>query len=313
MKTLSRRCSSASSINSAGVLIIAGATASGKTELAIALAQRFNAEIISADSRQIYRGMSIGTAAPTAEERAAVPHHLIEIIDPQERYSAAQFAEDAIERIKKIQARGKHAIVAGGTGFYVRALSGAVALSPPPDPDIRRRLSLEGRIHDAAFLHEWLTTRQPDRAAAIAPEDRYRTLRALEVSLTQNAPQRAARFLLREDIPFLKVFIDVDDAILEQRIAARVDAMLAAGLLEEAERVGPHAVAASAVGYLQALAYLHGWATFDELRNSLIRATRQYAKRQRTWFRSEPEVTWLRSRDARSNIETLAREKLGWA
>jgi len=314
MKTRSRACLSASNISTEGVLVIAGATASGKTELAIALAQRFNAEIIGADSRQIYRGMPIGTAAPTAAQRAAVPHHLIEIIDPQQRYSAARFAEEAVAQIKEIHARGRRAIVAGGTGFYIRALTGAVALSPPADLDIRGRLSLESRIHDAAFLHQWLATRAPERAAAIAVQDRYRVSRALEISLTQDVSERPARISLpHEGIPFAKVFIDVDNATLAQRIAARVDAMLAAGFVDEAERVGPRAVAASAVGYLQALAYLHGWATFAELRSTIARATRQYAKRQRTWFRSEPETTWLRSSDVRLDIENLAREKLGWA
>ena len=282
--------------------------------MAIALARRFDAEIIGADSRQIYCGMPIGTAAPTAAQRAAVPHHLIEIVEPWERYSAARFAEDAIQRIREIHSRGKRTIVAGGTGFYIRALTGGVALSPPGDPEVRRRLLTESRVHDATFLHQWLAVREPERANEIAPRDRYRTLRALEISLMRNSAASRPRIIAsKRQIGFSKIFLDVDDEVLAQRIAARVDSMLSAGLVEEAERIGAQAVAASAVGYLQALGYLRGWATFDELRNGVVGATRRYAKRQRTWFRSEPETTWLRSDNACSNLEKLAKEKLGWA
>ncbi|MBV9402750.1 MAG: tRNA (adenosine(37)-N6)-dimethylallyltransferase MiaA [Candidatus Eremiobacteraeota bacterium] len=297
------------------MLVLAGATASGKTQLAIELARRFNAEIVGADSRQIYRGMPIGTAAPTAAQRTAVPHHLIDFLDPQQRYSAAQFSHDAIECISDIHARGKHAIVTGGTGFYIRALAGDVALAPPGDAGLRQRLSVEARLHEPDFLHQWLAVREPARAASIAPTDRYRVMRSLEVSLMQTPSSTALSRASLSDvgIPFAKIFIDVDDATLEKRIAARVDAMLADGLIEEAERIGPQAVAASAVGYLQALAYVRGWQTFDELRRGIIRATRRYAKRQRTWFRSEPQTIWVRSNNPLSDVEKLAREKLGWA
>ena len=259
--------------------------------------------------------MPIGTAAPTASQRAAAPHHLIEIVEPWERYSAARFAEDAIAEIKEIHRRGKRAIVVGGTGFYIRALAGDVVLSPPADPDIRRRLSTEARVHDAAFLHQWLQLREPKRATAIAREDRYRVLRALEVRLMRNVLREALprTSLGGLGLPFIKIFVDVDDDILEQRIESRVDAMLRAGLVEEAERIGEQAVAASAVGYLQALAYLRGWETFAELRGNVVRATRRYAKRQRTWFRSEPQTIWLHSNEPLSSIEKMAREKLGWA
>ncbi len=312
MTTHSRSYSSGSN---AGVLVLAGVTASGKTALATALARRFNAEIIGADSRQIYRGMTIGTAAPTPRERAAAPHHLIEIIEPGERYSAAQFSYDALARINDIHARGKRAIVAGGTGFYVRALTGAVALCPPGEPEVRERLTIESRLHDAAFLHDWFSLRDRARAALIAPQDRYRVLRGLEIALMRgpSRPSPRAVSLLTAGIPFAKAFIDVDDRLLEQRIEGRVDAMLAAGFIEEAERVGAQAVAASAVGYLQALAYLRGWSTFSELRKNIIRATLRYAKRQRTWFRSEPQTIWLRGDNLLCDIEKLAREKLGWA
>lgn len=294
-----------------GVLVLAGPTGSGKTDLAIALAKRFDAEIVGADSRQIYRGMPVGTASPTADQLAAVPHHLVGFLDPHERYSAARFSADATHVIQQIHARGKHAIVVGGTGFYVRALTGAVDLAPQYDQALRNRLAHEARLHDGPFLYEWLTVRDPRRAGMLHAGDAYRVLRALEVAL---APKQAK---LREDrllslpsagIPALKVFLQIDRAQLDQRIERRTDAMLRSGLIEEAERVGSDAVAANAVGYPQAVAYLRGWCTHEELRMLLARATRRYARRQATWFRSEPQMHWA---DA-TGVERLAREKLGW-
>lgn len=296
-----------------GVLILGGPTASGKTALALELAERFDAEIVGADSRQIYRGMPIGTAAPSPEERARVPHHLVEFLDPSERYSAARFNEDALSAMAAIERRGRRVLVVGGTGFYLRALCGDVALSPAYDPELRARLAREARFHPSETLHAWLAARDPARAAAIAPTDPYRIVRALEIALSRerasdgaSEPRRSLRSL---GIPVLKVAIDTDDATLEARIAARVDGMLAAGLVAEAERIGNEAVAADAVGYPQALAYSGGLLTFDELRTLLIRATRRYAKRQRTWFRGEPEMR----RVAHDDVAGLAASLRGWA
>jgi tRNA dimethylallyltransferase len=294
-----------------GVLILAGPTASGKTELALDLARSFDAEIVGADSRQIYRGMPIGTAAPTAQQRAQVPHHLIEFLDPRERYSAARFASDAVAAIEDMHARGKRAIVVGGTGFYIRALTGAVTLAPEYDDALRERLSQEARLHEATFLYEWLTIRDPRRAAQLEPADTYRVLRALEVALApaeSRLRQGNLTSLKSTGIPFAKVFLNVDRDTLDERIELRTSRMLQDGLIEEAERIGPHAVASSAVGYPQALAYLRGWCTHDELRSLLVRTTRRYARRQVTWFRSEPETLWLPP----ERIEQTAREKLGW-
>jgi tRNA dimethylallyltransferase len=292
------------------VLILTGPTASGKTALAIDLARRFDAEIVSADSRQIYRGMPVGTAAPTPEERAAVPHHLLDFLDPNERYSAAQFCADALGAIESIHRRRKRAIVVGGTGFYIRALTGSVTLAPRGDEALRARLAREAVIHDSRFLHDWLSLRDPRRAAGVEVRDTYRVVRALEVALATPAiGTRAIPTLASRGIPFLKVFLDVGSlSVLLERIERRTDAMLANGLLEEAERIGVGAVASSAVGYPQALAYLEGLSTFDEMRSALIRATRRYAKRQQMWFRNEPHGVWL----APVDVERMAREKLGW-
>jgi tRNA dimethylallyltransferase len=294
-----------------GVLILAGPTASGKTELAIELAKRFDAEIVGADSRQIYRGMPVGTAAPSPEQLRAVRHHLIGFLDPHERYSAARFSADATAAIEEIHSRGKRAIVAGGTGFYIRALTGGVELAAQYDRRLRERLAHEAKLHDAPFLHDWLRVRDPRRAAMLHPGDAYRIVRALEVVL---APPDAAlrerplRSLATLDIPFLKLALQIERDELDLRIERRTDAMIAAGLIDEAERVGEAAVAASAVGYPQALGYLRGWCTPDELRVILVRATRRYARRQETWFRGEPQMRPARADEA----ERLAREILRW-
>ncbi|MBV9333826.1 MAG: tRNA (adenosine(37)-N6)-dimethylallyltransferase MiaA [Candidatus Eremiobacteraeota bacterium] len=293
------------------VLIIAGPTASGKTELAIQLAREFDAEVVGADSRQIYAGMPIGTASPSVRQQAEVPHHLIGFLDPRRRYSAAQYAEDAIAALIAIRARGKRAIVAGGTGFYIRALMGGVALAPQYDEPLRNRLAREALLHPSEFLHEWLGCRDAARAGALEKNDTYRVLRALEIALAPAALVRdaATRTLSSEGFRYELVFLDVDRATLDERIERRTARMLDDGLIEEAERIGDGVVAASAVGYPQAHAYLRGWSTLAELRSSLTRATRRYARRQRAWFRGEPSTLWLPAEAVRS----VVREKLGWS
>ena len=255
--------------------------------------------------------MPIGTAAPTAQERAAVRHHLVEFLDPRERYSAARFAADALRAIRDIRARGKRAIVAGGTGFYIRALAGDVALAPQQDDAMRERLAREAQTHSPEFLHDWLRLRDPQRAAALDPNDRYRIVRALEIALADGARAGdvAHESLRTDEIAFAKIFLDVSLGENDARIDARTEAMLAAGLLDEAEHVGRQAVAASAVGYPQALAHLAGWSTWNELTQTLTRATRRYARRQRAWFRGEPKTHWV----APTDLERVARELLGWS
>jgi tRNA dimethylallyltransferase len=301
-----------------GVLILTGQTASGKSALALALAERFDAEIVGADSRQIYRGMPIGTAAPDAASRARVRHHLIDFLDPRERYSAARYVSDAMAAIADIHARGKRAIVVGGTGFYVRALTGNVTLSAAYDAEIRDRLAREARLHPPEVMHEWLAALAPQRSAAIAANDPYRVARALEVALTlrsggQRTDAAGANTLRSGGVAFSKLVLTIAPEALDANIARRVDAMLAAGFLEEAERVGAAAVAADAVGYREALAYLMGWSTRAELRAQLVRNTRRYAKRQATWFRSEPDLIPLPAGHAYAAAVAQAGALPGWA
>lgn len=298
-------------------MILTGPTASGKTALAIDLAEMFDAEIISADSRQIYRGMPIGTAAPTDEELARVRHHLVGTVDPFERYSAARFVRDAMDAIAGIAARGKRAIVAGGTGFYVRALSGDIALSAVADADVRDRIAAEVRLHDGAFLAEWLHAIAPERARALGNGDPYRIARALEIALAArsdrvaSADETSLATLRDGSIAYAKTYLDIDDEALQAAIESRTDAMLDAGLIDEAERIGADAVAANAVGYREALAYRAGWITRAELRTLLVRNTRRYAKRQRTWFRTEPDLRRLPPE--RAAWFAFARTLPGWS
>ncbi len=292
------------------ILLLGGPTASGKTEAAIALARGFDAEIVGADSRQVYRGMPIGTAMPSAEQLAAVPHHLFAFLDPRERYSAARYAIDAMQAIEDIEARGKRVIVAGGTGFYLRALAGAVELAPQYDPVLRERLAREVRTHPPEALHGWLAARDPARAAAIRPSDAYRVVRGLEVTLAGKIAEDrgdGVPTLPSRGIAFAYAVLDASPEEVDARIERRVDGMLASGFVEEAERIGEEVAAASAVGYPFALAYLRGWSTPSELRASLVRATRQYARRQRTWFRGERA-----EHVSPAALADFAREKLGW-
>jgi tRNA dimethylallyltransferase len=292
------------------ILLLGGATASGKTEAAIALARELDAEIVGADSRQIYREMPIGTAMPTPEQRAAVPHHIVGFLDPRERYSAARYAMDATAAIEEIHSRGKRAIVVGGTGFYLRALTGAVTLAPQYDTSVRERLAVEASTHSAETLHEWLRVRDPARAAQVRPRDAYRVVRSLEIALAaQTAQDRGDGMptLRSRSIAYVYAVLDVPLETVDERIERRVDEMLANGFVEEAERIGVGAAAANAVGYPLALAYLRGWSANGELRASLVRATRQYARRQRTWFRGE-RADFIEPTD----LARYARERLGW-
>lgn len=302
-----------------GVLILTGPTASGKSALALALAERFDAEIIGADSRQIYRGMPIGTAAPGEADCARIPHHLVGFLEPRERYSAARFVRDALAAIDDVSARGKRALVVGGTGFYVRALTGDVTLSPVRDEMLRERLAHEARMHPVDALFAWLEALAPDIAVRVPRQDAYRVTRALEIALGRrdpaaqtNAPAEPHQTLRSRGIPYRKIALHVPPDVLRERIAARVDAMLAAGLLKEAERIGADAVAADAVGYREALAYLSGWSTFAELRLHLARNTQRYAKRQATWFRTEPDLTPLTATEPLAAACAEAATLAGW-
>jgi tRNA dimethylallyltransferase len=277
------------------VVALAGPTASGKSAAALRLAQALDAEIVSVDSALVYRGMDIGTAKPTREERAHVPHHLIDIRDPAQPYSAAEFAADAARLVGEIRGRGRRVVLAGGTMLYFKALFEGLDAMPPADPALRAGIEAEAARTGWPALHAQLAAVDPVTASRLAPNDAQRIQRALEVARLTGRPlssfhQGAARTgALRPDL-FLSLEPG-DRAWLHERIAQRFDAMLAAGFLEEVRalraRGDLHADLPSmrCVGYRQAWEALEGSWPLDSIRARGIAATRQLAKRQLTWLR----------------------------
>lgn len=274
-----------------------GPTASGKSALAMKLASEHPVEIISVDSAQVYRGMDVGTAKPSAAERKAVPHHLIDIVDPTERYSAGRFRADAIRVAQEILGRDRIPLLVGGTMLYYRALAAGLDALPEADPAMRARLDAEARERGWPALHAELAKVDPAAAARIKPGDAQRIQRALEVWRATGKPLSSLQTAPAPALPFaLEAFAlaPEDRAELHRRIAARFDAMLRDGLVEELRSLRKrHALSASlpsmrAVGYRQAWEFLEGRITQAELRDRGIVATRQLAKRQLTWLRSLP-------------------------
>ncbi len=280
-------------------VFLLGPTASGKTALALALAARFPAEIVSVDSAQVYRGMDVGTAKPDAQARARVAHHLIDIVEPVEAYSAGRFRDDALRLAREIHSRGRVPILAGGTMLYFRALTRGLAQLPPAQPRIRA--GLERRAAEAGWpaLHAELALVDPAAAARIEPNDAQRIQRALEVHLHTGRALSQWHAAASEPLPFPALKISLEPglrAVLHERIAGRFRAMLAAGLVEEVRALRErHALAATmpamrAVGYRQAWDVLEGTAPESTLQERGIAATRQLAKRQLTWLRAMDDV-----------------------
>ena len=291
-----------------------GPTASGKSRLAMHLAARLPVEIVSIDSGQVYHGMDIGTAKPSLAERAAVPHHLIDLVEPTESYSAGRFRSDAIEAIGAILGRGKLPLLVGGTMLYYRSLVQGMDALPPADPAMRASLDAEAAAKGWPALHAELARVDPKTAARLAPNDSQRIQRALEVFRATGTPISALQTAPKALLPFqLKAFalIPADRAVLHAKIAARFDQMLAAGLVGEVESLrktfalGASMPSMRCVGYRQAWEYLEGTIDKAALREKGIAATRQLAKRQLTWLRSLPGIEALDPDDP-GIAETLA-------
>ena len=283
------------------LVALAGPTASGKSAASLVLAQALDAEIVSVDSALVYRGMDIGTAKPTAAERALVPHHLVDLRDPTESYSAAEFAADAQRAIADIRARGRRVVLAGGTMLYFKALFEGLDAMPPADPQLRADIEAQAARDGWPALHAQLARVDPVTAARLAPHDAQRIQRALEVFRASGQPlshfhQRSTRAPALQPDRFLSLE-PTDRAWLHARIAQRFDAMLAAGFLDEVRRLRArgdlHAGLPSmrCVGYRQAWEALEGQAPLASVRERGIAATRQLAKRQLTWLRSMPQRT----------------------
>jgi tRNA dimethylallyltransferase len=283
------------------VVCLLGPTASGKTAAALALARQLPIEIISIDSALVYRGMDIGTAKPSAAERAEVPHHLIDIIDPVQAYSAAQFLDDTLRLIGEIRARQRVPLLVGGTMMYYRALTQGLNTMPGADPEVRAALEAQAAEQGWPALHARLAEVDPLTAARLAPNDAQRIQRALEVWMVSGQALSSLHAQARPaaGLPpyrFVPVALEPSDrAVLHERIAQRFDLMLAHGLLDEVAQLRargdlhPGLPSIRCVGYRQVWEYLDGTVDLATARDKGISATRQLCKRQLTWLRSLPE------------------------
>lgn len=292
------------------ILAVVGPTASGKSALALALAERLNGEIVSCDSMQIYRGMDIGTAKPTSEERARVPHHLIDIADPDTEFSVMDFTVAAEQATADILSRGRLPVFCGGTGLYLDAfLRGCEAETPGADPAVRAELHALAEAHGASYLHEQLQKVDPVTAETVHPNNVRRVIRALEIFRATGVPKsewdrRSKEAPARYDAVVLGLAYK-DREVLYDRISRRIDAMLAAGLLRETEQLLTAGVfersrtAAAAIGYKELLPFLRGECGAEQAIEELRVATRRYAKRQMTWFSAKPYVQWITVNDGK--------------
>lgn len=283
-------------------LVILGPTASGKSALSLELAKRFPVEIISMDSALVYRGMDIGTAKPTLEERAVCPHHLIDIRDIGESYSAADFLEDAVRLVKEIRARGRYPLIVGGTMLYAKALRDGINEMPSTSPEVRMAVASEAETLGWPAMHAQLAEVDPQTAARLSPNDSQRIGRALEVYRMTGRPLSAFHAEASKAPPFETLTVGLlpqDRKALHQRIEERFDLMLADGFLDEMRQLmqredyDPESPAMRAVGYRQAIDFLVGRTDWAGFHLAGVAATRQLAKRQMTWMRSMPDVTLL--------------------
>ena len=289
------------------VVFLMGPTASGKTAAACRLVDRFDCEIVSVDSALVYRGLDIGTAKPTPALLQRYPHHLLDLCDPRESYSAAQFRDDAHALIASIRSRGRIPLLVGGTGLYFRVLEHGIAAVPAGDPDVRRGLEEELASTGLAAMHGRLTAIDPSSARRIHPNDQQRTLRALEIFAITGQPMSdllRQKALPQAQFPIIKMILAPQDrGVLHARIAARFRGMLAAGFINEVGALRDRGdlsldrPALRAVGYRVIWRYLAGHYRFDEMVERGIIATRQLAKRQLTWFRAISDASWFDSDD----------------
>jgi tRNA dimethylallyltransferase len=302
-------------------ILLMGPTGAGKTDAALALAERLPVEIVSVDSAMVYRGLDIGTAKPAAALRARLAHHLIDIRDPAERYSAGEFLRDATEAMGAIRARGRLPLLVGGTMLYFRALQAGLAALPAADPAVRASLDARARAAGWPALHAELARVDPAAAARIRPSDAQRIQRALEVHALTGRPLSE---LQRQDLKaapggeYLKlVLAPAERTALGAGLERRFDSMLEAGLLAEVEALyrrrdlDPELPALRAVGYRQLWAHLGGRCDLATARAAALRATRQLAKRQYTWLRSEPGADWVAGR-GEAAAEELERRIEEW-
>ena len=297
------------------IIVIVGPTASGKTWLSVALAKRLGGEVISADSMQLYRTMDVGTAKVTPEEMEGVPHHMIDVAEPEEAFSAARFAQEADPILQDILARGKTAVIAGGTGLYVDALISGRSFAPHPATGKREALECQADEMGMEFMLERLRQVDPDSAGRLHRSDRKRILRALEVyeetgkTITQH--NRETQMVPNKYQPLWLGLDFTDRADLYRRIDRRVDTMLEQGLLEEirgliGRGVPRDCTAMQAIGYKEFFPVLDGEMDLETAVEQVKRESRRYAKRQLTWFRRNPSIHWIFQQDPPDRAAVLA-------
>ncbi|HEY2351835.1 MAG TPA: tRNA (adenosine(37)-N6)-dimethylallyltransferase MiaA [Candidatus Acidoferrum sp.] len=283
------------------LLVVVGPTASGKSALAMALAKEFRAEILVCDSTQLYRGVNIGTAKPTMEERREIAHHLIDVLNPAEAASAGGYRELALAALAKLRARGTLPILTVGTGLYMRALLEGLADLPLRSEELRAKLRASAQKHGAKHLHGVLRRMDAEAAGKIAPMDEQKLIRAIEVCVLTRKPISEVHRAGREPLQgwrILKMGLMPEREQLHQRIAARTEAMLESGWLEEVRGLLKAGVAEDAkifdfIGYREMLEVLRGTMTLEDARKAIQRGTRHYAKRQMTWFRKDTSTRWF--------------------
>ena len=300
------------------LVAIVGPTASGKSALGIFLAKEFGGEVIVCDSTQLYRGFDIGTAKPTFAERASVPHHLLDILDPAEESTAGGYRGRAIAALGDLRARSRLPIFTVGTGLYLRALLEGLADLPLRSEELRNRLRASAREHGLGHLHEMLARLDGEAAKQIAPADEQKLIRAIEICLLAQKPlsevHRAGRTPLA-GWRVLKIGVQPERDALYERIHKRTDAMLRAGWLDEVRQLAASALPENAkpfqfIGYRELRGHLRGELTLDAARAAIEQGTRQYAKRQLTWFRRETNVHWLAGFGDDVEIQAAARSWL---
>lgn len=286
--------------NKPKIIVICGATAVGKTSAAIKLAKIFNGEIISADSRQIYRYMDIGTAKPTPEELAEIPHHLVDFIDPDQDFNAGQFAGMAHEIISDLIRKNRLPFIVGGTGLYIKALLNGLIEDNFSNVSVREKLKKEAEVYGKETIYGRLKAVDPETANRLHPNDIYRIIRALEIFEISGKPlsmlHNEHRFT-KTQYHSLKLGLHLDRKILYKRIDHRVDIMTSDGLIEEVQEILKRGYSADlksmkAIGYSHLTDYLKGKCTLNEAVDKLKRDTRRYSKRQMTWFRADRDITW---------------------
>lgn len=284
-----------------------GPTASGKTALGILLAEKYNGEIISADSRQIYRGMDIGTAKPRVSEQAGIPHHLLDIKDPGEEYTVADYKQGAILAIEDILRRGKLPIVVGGTGLYLDAVLDNLDIpKTKADPKLRATIEKDIAENGLAAVFKKLVDRDPDAAYVVDPKNPRRVVRALEVAILTGEPFTAQRKKNDPLFDVLKIGLNPPPEILRSRIDVRVDLMLQDGLVSEVEALvkiyGAACAAFDAIGYREIIGYLIGKMSLEQAADIIKHNTWHYAKRQMTWFKKDKNIRWVARTAEAENI-----------